>query len=145
MLLAVLTVLVFSIITNTSHFIEIGNKISIFFSSNDYFKSIFFDRSLTDKILLKLVSLDLLLGGLLNTGLCKFLLNYSKSNIETKCLKESKKMMESNKFDFFILDLSFIGWDILSLLTFGIAGLFIPPYKKLTETHFYLALKDSYY
>ncbi|MEI3339447.1 MAG: DUF975 family protein [Eubacterium sp.] len=54
----------------------------------------------------------------------------------------SKSMMDGNKMDVFVLDLSFIGWQILSGLTFGILGIFyVNPYIYATKAELYLALK----
>lgn len=54
----------------------------------------------------------------------------------------SKSMMDGNKLDVFVLDLSFIGWQILSGLTFGILGIFfVNPYIYATKAELYLALK----
>jgi uncharacterized membrane protein len=59
-----------------------------------------------------------------------------------ECLEESSNMMSGHKWDFFVLELSFIGWWLLAILTFGIAGLWISPYQNLTEANFYLSLKN---
>lgn len=54
----------------------------------------------------------------------------------------SSKMMKGNKWNTFVLDLSFIGWDILSSMTFGILGIFyVEPYKKSTDAALYEAIK----
>lgn len=53
----------------------------------------------------------------------------------------SKEMMYGHKLDLFILDLSFIGWLILSSITFGIVGLWVYPYQSATEANFYDALQ----
>ena len=37
----------------------------------------------------------------------------------------SKNMMDGEKWNAFVLDLSFIGWNLLSTITFGIVGVFI--------------------
>lgn len=42
-----------------------------------------------------------------------------------------------------MLELSFIGWWIVSALTLGIGGLWVAPYQKVTEANFYLNLKVS--
>ena len=39
--------------------------------------------------------------------------------------------------DLFLLDLSFIGWDLLSLLTLGIGSLFLNPYKEAARASFF--------
>lgn len=50
----------------------------------------------------------------------------------------SREMMYGQKWDTFILDLSFILWNTLSALTFGIAGLFyVSPYKDATSAELY--------
>ena len=59
----------------------------------------------------------------------------------TEALKESEKMMNGHKMDLFILDLSFIGWILLSMLTCGVLILYVEPYMMATKTAFYLDLK----
>ena len=55
-----------------------------------------------------------------------------------QALKESIKLTSGHKWDLFVLDLSFIGWDILSFLTFGLLPIFfLTPYKGLTLAGFY--------
>lgn len=56
----------------------------------------------------------------------------------------SKKMMKGQKWNAFVLDLSFIGWFILSGLTLGLLGLlYVKPYKYQTDAELYKALKDT--
>lgn len=52
-------------------------------------------------------------------------------------ITESRKLMDGHKFDFFILKLSFIGWDILAVLTLGIGYIWLTPYKTATYVAFY--------
>lgn len=56
----------------------------------------------------------------------------------------SIKMMKGNKWKFFVIELSFIGWAILSMLTFGIGFLWLIPYIRLTEANFYRDLSFNY-
>lgn len=50
----------------------------------------------------------------------------------------SKNMMMGRKLDTFVLDLSFIGWEILSAITWGIVGLFyVDPYREATMAELY--------
>jgi hypothetical protein len=55
---------------------------------------------------------------------------------------ESKRLMTGNKWKAFVLDLSFILWDIASALTCGIVGIFwVAPYKASTQAALYEAVK----
>ncbi|MBE6053297.1 MAG: DUF975 family protein [Clostridium sartagoforme] len=58
-----------------------------------------------------------------------------------ECLEESSKLMYGYKWEFFLLGLSFIGWWLLSALTFGIGSLWVQPYQEVTSANFYLKLK----
>ena len=59
----------------------------------------------------------------------------------TDAIKESEKMMNGHKMELFILDLSFIGWILLSMLTCGVLILYVEPYMMATKSAFYLELK----
>ena len=60
-------------------------------------------------------------------------------------ITKSRQMMDGHKFDLFILDLSFIGWDLLGALTFGILIIFyVEPYRQVTRTNFYEQLRMDY-
>ena len=55
---------------------------------------------------------------------------------------ESKEMMTGNKWKAFVLDLSFIGWQLLSILTLGLLSVFyVNPYKFSTNAALYEAIK----
>jgi len=57
-------------------------------------------------------------------------------------LAESSKLMKGNKWNAFVLDLSFIGWNILDAMTCGILGVFfLNPYKMSTDAALYEAIK----
>ena len=57
-------------------------------------------------------------------------------------LAESSKLMKGNKWKTFVLDLSFIGWELLSLCTCGLLSvLYVDPYKLQTDAALYEALK----
>ena len=56
----------------------------------------------------------------------------------------SKEMMKGNKWKTFILDLSFLGWELLSIFTFGLLNIFyINPYKVATTVELYEVLKKQ--
>ncbi len=52
-------------------------------------------------------------------------------------MKASWELMDGKKMDFFILNLSFIGWAILCIFTIGIGFLFLAPYVNVTNSKFY--------
>ena len=53
-------------------------------------------------------------------------------------------MMYGQKWKTFVLDLSFIGWNLLSLLTLGILGVFyVAPYAHSTNAALYETLKSE--
>lgn len=72
-----------------------------------------------------------------------FILAEDSSKSIMQCLRESTEMMKGHKVDLFVLRLSFIGWLLLVILTFGIAGLWVAPYQRLTEANFHLSLKEN--
>ena len=55
---------------------------------------------------------------------------------------KSKEMMKGQKWHAFVLDLSFIGWGILSLFTLGLLGTFyVTPYRNMTNAALYEKLE----
>ena len=60
-----------------------------------------------------------------------------------EALEESKKMMNGFKGKLFCLHLSFIGWGLLGLLTFGIGYLWLIPYIQTSTANFYQNLKEA--
>ena len=63
---------------------------------------------------------------------------------KAEIFKTSKAMMKGNKWRAFVLDLSFILWNFLSCITFGLVEIFwVEPYKLLTSAALYDALKQN--
>lgn len=57
----------------------------------------------------------------------------------------SKEMMDGNKMAAFVLDLSFIGWNLLSIFTLGLLSIFyVNPYYNLTCAELYHTLNLGY-
>ena len=54
-----------------------------------------------------------------------------------EALELSQSMMKGNRWRFFCLQFSFIGWDILATLAFGIGHLWLTPYKRAAYAAFY--------
>ena len=55
----------------------------------------------------------------------------------------SKEMMHGNKFDTWVLELSFIGWYLLGVLACFVGVLFVNPYAEATYAELYLRLKEK--
>ena len=56
----------------------------------------------------------------------------------------SKEMMKGNKLRTFALDVSFLGWDLLSVMTFGILKiLYVNPYSATTNAELYMVLRNN--
>lgn len=63
----------------------------------------------------------------------------------TQVITISRQMMNGHKGRAFVLDLSFLGWIILSALTIGILHLFwVGPYIQATDAQLYEAVKADY-
>lgn len=61
-----------------------------------------------------------------------------------EAFKKSKEMMKGNKWKAFILDLSFILWDILAVFTFGLLNIvYVNSYKIATSVELYETLKEE--
>ena len=60
-----------------------------------------------------------------------------------EAIEASKQMMSGNKFRLFCLDLSFIGWDILGMITLGIGMLFVRPYQQAAKAAFYREVSEG--
>ncbi|MFS1664032.1 DUF975 family protein [Streptococcus sp. zg-JUN1979] len=66
--------------------------------------------------------------------------NANADNGSIASLKQSLQMMKGHKWQLFLLDLSFIGWYVLTLVTFGLMLIPLIPYKSVSEIVFYQSL-----
>lgn len=56
----------------------------------------------------------------------------------------SRKMMDGHKWECFLMELSFIGWILLSILTFGLVGIFYyNPYHCAAAAEFYVVRRNE--
>ncbi len=59
----------------------------------------------------------------------------------SEAMKYSEELTDGHKMELFVLDLSFIGWKILSALTFGILGiLYVSPYYTTAWSGYFVEL-----
>ena len=71
-----------------------------------------------------------------------YILNDHPEMSATEAITESRKMMNGHKMEYFLLQLSFLGWIILSSFTWGILLLYVMPYMQATSAAFYEKLKE---
>lgn len=60
-----------------------------------------------------------------------------------EALNMSKAQTRGHKWQLFVLDLSFIGWNLLCLLTLGILSIWIMPYVQQTDIGYFEAIKAA--
>ena len=72
-----------------------------------------------------------------------FIISDDNSIEAMDALRKSKKMMMGYKMKLFMLELSFIGWALLCILTFGIGFLWLMPYMQTSMSNFYDDLKKT--
>jgi uncharacterized membrane protein len=73
----------------------------------------------------------------LNYSMSLFIMAQNPEIGIVEAIELSKKMMKGNKGKLFVLYLSFIGWFLLSGLTFGILMLYVYPYTMTTVAIFF--------
>ncbi len=60
-------------------------------------------------------------------------------------LNESKRLMMGHRWEYFVLSLSFILWDLLASITCGIAYIYVMPYESVTYAAYYDYLRGMNY
>lgn len=60
-----------------------------------------------------------------------------------EAIEESTRLMDGHKFDLFYLQLSFIGWAILSILSLGLGVFWLIPYQMTAQAAFYRDIKNG--
>ena len=99
-------------------------------------------------LIIILWSFLLIIPGIIKAISYTQILRVKKDNPEMKaleCIDESKSLMEGHKMEYFILQLSFIGWSVLTVFTLGILGFWLLPYMETTYAEFYDKLKEVKY
>lgn len=99
-------------------------------------------------VLVALIVLPTLLIGAIILGLAyamvPFVIRDYKELGVREVLRTSRMMMRGHKWQLFILELTFIGWALLCILSLGIGLLWLTPYMTATYAHFYEDVKAEY-
>lgn len=108
-------------------------------------------RFLVAGLLIMLISMVL---AIFTLGIGAIIVNYMYSMVPyllhdypeltpREAMKISREMMSGQKWNLFVLDLTFIGWILLSILTAGIGMIFVEPYISTTRAAYYEDLKSE--
>ncbi len=117
-------------------------QFSVLFSKFKYFGKCFLLHFLTG-LFIFLWSLLFIVPGIIASyrySMAPFILAENPEMTPMECLRASKKMMLGYKSRLFCLEFSFIGWILLSTLTFGIGSLILAPYMAAAKAAFYRGL-----
>lgn len=99
---------------------------------------------LVNNIFVFLWSLLLIVPGIIKGyaySMSFYILRDNPEMTQAEARKASIEMMQGNKWRLFCLELSFIGWILLSMLTFGILMFWVAPYMETAVAAFYEDLK----
>ena len=78
--------------------------------------------------------------------LIPYLLAENTAIDKKEAFEKSRALMKGNKWRAFVFDLSFLFWNLLSVLTLGMVGIFYSnPYKGSADAAFYQAVKEENY
>ena len=123
---------------------EIGTMFGYF----QFWKSAAFARLLKGVYIL-LWSLLFIIPGIIaaySYAMTSYILAENPELTASEAIERSKQIMSGNRWRLFCVQISFIGWEILStLLTFGIGGLWITPYKQAATAAFYREISGTEY
>ena len=98
-------------------------------------------------VYITLWSLLLVIPGIMaaySYSLTKYILAEQPELTATEAIQRSKNLMYGNRLRLFYLQISFIGWTILSALTLGIGNLFLTPYMETATAAFYREITGSW-
>ncbi len=132
------TVLIYLKVTNGKS-ISAGDTFEGFYDFWSAFKVSFLTGLFTF-----LWSLLLIVPGIIKAysySMAIYILAENKGMSALEAIAKSKEMMEGKKMDLFVLQLSFLGWGLLSCITFGIGFIWTIPYMSATYANFYKSLK----
>ena len=104
-------------------------------------------RAMLKKDILLLLWYFTIIGGIIKSysyRLVPYLLAEDRFISSKDVIKLSNQLMKGYKFKAFLLDCSFLGWDILNILSLGICGVFfLDAYKEGTYAEFYKTILNE--
>ncbi|MBQ5649106.1 MAG: DUF975 family protein, partial [Clostridia bacterium] len=76
-------------------------------------------------------------------ALAPYIIAEDTSITPSEALRRSKELMRGNKWRFFCLEMSFLGWTLLAVLTLGIGALWLNPYRAAAFADFYREISGT--
>ncbi|WP_018664149.1 DUF975 family protein [Heyndrickxia acidiproducens] len=122
----------------------VGDLFQLFSSGKRYFKTI--GLGVLIAIYSFLWSLLLIIPGIIKSlaySQTYFIYHDHPELTLNQMITKSRKMMDGYKWKFFLMQLSFIGWGILCLISIGIGFLWLVPYINTTMAKFYEHLRNN--
>ena len=120
-----------------------NTNFSDLFSKFDFFGTGFAQRFLRS-LYVFLWSLLFVIPGIMKEysyAMTPFILAENPNLTASQAIRLSEDLMDGYKSDLFILDLSFIGWDLLAVLTLNLGHIALNPYKNAAYAAFYRQLQ----
>lgn len=112
---------------------------------NDLFSQFFrFGQGFAQKFLVGLYTflwtLLLIIPGIIKSfsyAMTPFIMADHPELTANQAITRSREIMDGHKWELFVLELTFIGWEFLSILTLGIGLLWVVPYMSAARAAFY--------
>lgn len=133
-------------IKNRSQRAEVGNILEGFKSG--HYGNVVFTMFLKG-LYIFLWSLLLVIPGIIKSYeylMVPYILAENPAMDQKEAFAISKRMMDGQKWKAFVLELSFLGWELLTVFTCGLLGIFyVSPYRRATYAELYLYNKIQAY
>lgn len=136
-------ILSFFLKLSRNQFVELGEIFTKF--KTIWLKSIGLNLWITLKVLLW--SLLLFIPGIIaaiSYSMAFYIMAEDEQVGVNQAVEISKAMMQGYKMQYFVLQLSFIGWIILCAIPCGLGYLWLAPYMQATEANFYNKVSANY-
>lgn len=122
-----------------------GAEFNDLFSQFDRFGTGFAQHFLRS-LYVALWSILLVIPGIIKNysyAMTPFILTDHPELTASQAIDWSEELMEGHKMDLFILDLTFLGWEILAAMTWNLGHLALNPYRNASHAAFYRQLLED--
>ena len=105
-----------------------------------------FAQAFLKNLYIVLWTLLLIVPGLIKSfsyAMTPFILAEHPEMTANEAITASRRLMDGHKGDLFVLGLSFLGWNLLVVITFGIAGFWVTPYVNAAYAAFYRKISGA--